>query len=216
MDLKAIVFDWDQTLWDSWAVHQGGIEYAAQSVGLPKPSKERIVATFKGVLEEHLAFLLGNSEESLRYYLEFYKAHRRRLSRLFPEVWEPLQALYGAGYRLAVLSNKVRLAVMEDVREARLEDLFETTLCRDDLGITKPEPGGLQHVLNELQIVPREALYVGDAPSDMECARRAGVGSVGALWGCIDIPALVAAEPDTLWNQPQEALKLIPSPKFLY
>ena len=215
MDLKAIVFDWDQTLWDSWAVHQGGIEYAAECVGLPKPSKERIIATFRGVLEEHLAFLLDDNGESLEHYLEFYKTHRQHLSRLFPEVSAPLQALHGAGYRLALLSNKVRPAVMEDVRETGLGDLFQTTLCRDDLGIPKPEPGGLLHVLNDLQVAPGEALYVGDAPSDMECARRAGVGSVGALWGCIDVPALVAAEPDTLWHQPQEALGLLPALKPL-
>ena len=62
---------------------------------------------------------------------------------------------------------------------------------------------------DRLQVPPGNALYVGDAPWDVECARRAGVTSVGALWGCVDPDALMASRPDQLWREPQEALGLL-------
>ena len=207
--IRAVVFDWDQTLWDSWTLHLGAIQYAAGPLGLPEPSHQRILDTFGGTLEHHLARLYGASDEPLRHYLEYYRAQRQALGGLFPGVAEVLAALRAGGYRLAVLSDKVQSAGLEELEMAQLTDLFHAAVFRDGTSLAKPHPQSLLRTLEQLQVAPEEALYVGDAPWDVECARRAGVTSVGALWGSVDTVALVASGPDQLWHQPEEALGLL-------
>jgi HAD superfamily hydrolase (TIGR01509 family) len=208
-EIRAIVFDWDQTLWDSWTLHLRGIQHAAGSLDLPEPSPQRVLDTFGGTLEEHLVRLYGSMERPLAGYMEFYRAHRGALGRLFPGVAEVLEALRRAEYRLAVLSDKVVAAGREELALVDLADCFHAAVFRDGASLAKPHPQGLLRTLDELHVAPEEAMYVGDAPWDVECARRAGVRSVGALWGCVDVPALLAARPDLVWREPSQALKLL-------
>ena len=207
--IRAVVFDWDQTLWDSWKLHLGAIRHAGSFSGHPVPSTQRILDTFGGTLEEHLARLYGSLDGPMQGYLEFYHAQRLAMARLFPGVAEVLASLRAAGYRLAVMSDKVESAGLEEVAMVKLEETFHAAVFRNGTLLAKPEPQSLLHTLDMLHVTPEEALYVGDAPWDMECARRAGVTSVGALWGTVDVDALMASKPDRVWKQPQEALGLL-------
>ena len=207
--IKAVIFDWDQTLWDSWKLHLGAIQHAASFAGQVSPSPERILDTFGGTLEEHLVRLYGSLERPMQGYLEFYHAQRLAMGRLFPGVAEVLASLRAAGYRSVVLSDKVESAGLEEVAMVKLEETFHAAVFRNGTLLAKPEPESLLHTLDMLHVTPAEALYVGDAPWDMECARRAGVTSVGALWGTVDVDALMAAKPDQVWRAPHEALGLL-------
>lgn len=204
-----MVFDWDQTLWDSWDLHLGAIQHAAGFSGNPVPSTQRILDTFGGALEDHLVRLYGSRERPMEGYLEFYRAQRQAMAGLFPGVAEVLSSLRAAGYRLAVMSDKVESAGLEEVAMVKLEETFHAAIFRNGTLLAKPAPEGLLHTLDMLDVTPEEALYVGDAPWDMECARRAGVTSVAALWGTVDVDALMASKPGQVWREPQEALGLL-------
>lgn len=47
----------------------------------------------------------------------------------------------------------------------------------DDCNCRKPKPGMILQALNEHNIDPQASLIIGDKPSDLEAARRAGVKS---------------------------------------
>ncbi len=47
----------------------------------------------------------------------------------------------------------------------------------DDCNCRKPKPGMILQALNEHNIDPQASLIIGDKPSDLEAARRAGVES---------------------------------------
>ena len=59
--ISLLVFDWDQTLWDSWEVHWRAIDHAARGIGATTPTKQEIVASFSSRLEDQLGKLFGQS-----------------------------------------------------------------------------------------------------------------------------------------------------------
>ena len=68
----------------------------------------------------------------------------------------------------------------------------------------KPGPEPIEHAL-ELLGRPREgAVYVGDAASDLQAARAAGVAAVGVTWGAFDYDGLAAERPDAIATSPAE------------
>ena len=46
---------------------------------------------------------------------------------------------------------------------------------------TKPHPEGLNKAIKHLQLSPKETLYVGDLPHDIEAGKRAGILTVAVV-----------------------------------
>lgn len=202
-----VVFDWDQTLWDSWELHLRSLQYASQQMGLPAPSAQEVVAVYQGTLEDHLKRLYGmQAQRAEGQYLEFYRDHWRSLGRLFPGVRRLVERLAGEGYALALLSNKVRWAGEQELEEAGLRGIIQVSLFKEDVQEAKPAPEGLRRIVETLGITPQQAVFAGDTAGDVQCARRAGAVSAAALWGSLDTAALLASFPDLAWRRPEEAL----------
>ena len=113
--------------------------------------------------------------------LEFKVHYKRRCgtrSQPYPHVREVLQALRGAGAKLALVTNK------ESVFTHRLLDLhalapfFDAIVCGDSLGRKKPDPLGVMHCMQRLGVQPQRSLFVGDSCIDVATARAAAI----AVW----------------------------------
>lgn len=72
------------------------------------------------------------------------------------------------------------------------EDAVEDRYRVADHPDRKPNPGMLLRALADFGVAPSDAVMIGDKPSDMEAARRAGVR--GAPYEGGDLEALVARE----------------------
>jgi D-glycero-D-manno-heptose 1,7-bisphosphate phosphatase len=70
------------------------------------------------------------------------------------------------------------------------EDALEARYRVADHPDRKPNPGMLLKALADFAVAPWDAIMIGDKPSDMEAARRAGVA--GFLYRGGDLDAFVA------------------------
>jgi pyrophosphatase PpaX len=52
-------------------------------------------------------------------------------------------------------------------------------------------------------------VYVGDAPSDLQAARAAGVAAVGVTWGAFDYDGLAVERPDAIATTPAELARIL-------
>ena len=64
--VRAIVFDWDLTLWNSWDIHLAAVAHVAERLDLPLPPKEEIAATYSSPFERYLEGL--SASEPRRQY----------------------------------------------------------------------------------------------------------------------------------------------------
>ncbi len=70
----------------------------------------------------------------------------------YPEVRTVLETLKAAGMKLAILSNGTPLMLQAAVSGAGLDDVLETILSVEDVGVYKPDPSVYQLAVDRLQI----------------------------------------------------------------
>jgi HAD superfamily hydrolase (TIGR01509 family) len=56
-----------------------------------------------------------------------------------------------------------------------IEEYIKDIVCFEDTENHKPHPDPLFLIAQKLDIKPEEAVYIGDAKTDLECARSAGM-----------------------------------------
>ena len=65
MPLKAIVFDWDLTLWNSWDLHLQLMQSTADALGLPQPTAAQVAQQYHRPFFRHLTWFFGDDEQRL-------------------------------------------------------------------------------------------------------------------------------------------------------
>lgn len=137
--------------------------------------------------------VFGDNTEAKRVAHHAYnQAYRRYFGQVVPfqpGAYEYLCALRAMGIRLAVVTNRNREFLekeLQTVDEGRWQDLFEVTVCADDVTEYKPDPQVISRALEKLALpADTDVWYVGDSYVDMQTASRAGVAGVfynGACW----------------------------------
>jgi phosphoglycolate phosphatase len=112
-----------------------------------------------------------------------YSTHVASRSVLFPGVAETLRALAAEGWRLAVCTNKPRLATHALLAAVGLAPLFSAVGAGDSFPVRKPDPAHLLATLRAAGGDPARAVMAGDHRNDVLAARGAGVPCVFAAWG---------------------------------
>jgi len=95
------------------------------------------------------------------------------------------------------------------LREFRLTTLFAARVCSGDTTRKKPHPEPLRLALRKMKLDPSTCVYVGDAPQDVEMARRAGVRAIGVLGPFPTEKRLRAAKPEFLMDSLEELPDLL-------
>lgn len=191
-----IVFDWDQTLWNSWNFHVKTIGRTASSMGVEAPSEEEVASTFIVPFVRHVGNLFPqNPDGAMEAYMSLYIAHIQDAGGLFPGVADALVALRDAGYLLALFSDKRQKYGKMELDISGVGNLFDHVRFLDNRRPYKPNPTGLRQVLGTLAAKPDSAMYVGDSPVDIQCARNCGMAGTAALWGTLNRDALLGEDP---------------------
>lgn len=195
---ELLVFDWDGTLMDSATAIVGALQSACADLDLPVPSEERARYIIGLGLNDAMNHVLPDVDPA--HYPKIVERYRvRYLQRdadtaLFPGAAELVAALNGAGFLLAVATGKGRRGLERVLESTGLKGLFHASRCADE-GHSKPDPGMLVALLNELGVASEQALMIGDTTHDMEMARAAGVARVAAAYGAHSRDALLAFAP---------------------
>ncbi len=205
MQLKAVVFDWDLTLWNSWDIHLALINQTADELGYPRPAPADVGREYSRPFLQHLAwFFPGDQEKVLDTYMGFYQAAVWQERRLYPGVPEILKRLKENGYRTAVLSDKRQVFGVPEFEYSGIGGFVDRALFFGDGMIPKPDPSGLVDLMRTLEVSPSECLFVGDSHRDIKCAQRAGAWSGAALWASVEPELVLALNPEFRWDRVEE------------
>ena len=208
---RAVVFDFDGTLADSYAAITASVNHVRAHHGLP-PLAEPEVRRHVGHGVVHLLHHLvpgADPEADVARYRAHHPSVLRDGTRLLPGVADTLAALHRAGFRLAVCSNKPRVFTQPLLGMLGLAPLLGAVVGPEDVTRLKPAPDMLRAALRALAAAPAEALYVGDMVVDIETARAAGVPVWVIATGSDAAAALRAAGPDRLLTAFTEVAELL-------
>jgi HAD superfamily hydrolase (TIGR01509 family) len=209
MHLEAVIFDMDGTLFDSATVIPEAYIAAVLAGGGREWAPEDIISAYSlGPPAVMLTHLLGRRSSALdlkRYYSEL--AMRARALAPYRGIETVLRELRQR-LPIAVFSGASREACRILLEGAGLSQYFETVVGGDEVPDPKPDPAGIVLACARLGVPPSAAAYVGDAPADIEAARRSEAMAVAAGWGHQFSPQVPA---DLVLQRPENILSLAPA-----
>ena len=197
-NLRGVIFDLDGTLGNTLPLCIAAFRQAIEPLAARSLTDAEIIATF-GPSEEGTIRALApdHFEAGVADYLRHYEVLHTICPEPFPEVLDLLNDLKNRSIRLGLVTGKGAKSAWVSLRQFGMADMFECVEAGDPDGPRKAE--GIQQILAYWGLKPSEAVYVGDAPSDVIAARTAGVAIVGAAWAETTERELLAAQkPDAL------------------
>ena len=118
---------------------------------------------------------------------EFYRISKEHYTKEFilayPNCREVLLKLKEKGFRLGVVTNKVRDLAEVTLKVVMLDDVMEYLVGINDVKTPKPDKEGIMQAMNALGGDIKHTLYVGDNNMDLLSANNAGVDTLLVTWG---------------------------------
>ena len=130
---------------------------------------------------------------------EWLRLYEEECPDLHPDALRCLSLLKESGLKLALVSNGSRLRVEKELARFGLGQSFETVLFGEKREELKPSPVMIQRALGAMGVEPRDAVYVGDSPADIQAAKNARVPSVAIARGPIQAARLRGEKPDRMF-----------------
>ncbi len=177
---KAVVFDWDNTLVDTWPVIHASLKVTFEAMDQEPwtfaETKERVSKSLRDSFPEQF----GDRWEEARdvFYTAFEQNHLTALEPL-DRAQDLLQHLQTEGHTLALVSNKTGKYLRLEVEHLGWGAYFSAVVGAGDAVRDKPDPAALDLALKPKGLaVDRSVWFIGDSRSDMELARNTGCSSI--------------------------------------
>ncbi len=173
---RAILFDWDNTLIDSWPVIHDALNVTLEAFGLAPWTLDEIRLRVGKSLRNTFPALFGAKwkEAEQVFYRRFAGCHLERLQSR-PGAGRMLAELQGAGLYLGVVSNKRGDYLRREAAHLGWRDYFGRIVGANDAAEDKPAKAPVAMALAGSGVSPGQQVWIaGDAEIDLECARNAG------------------------------------------
>lgn len=184
---KAILFDWDNTLVNTWPTIIECYNNTFRALGRAPWSPQEVRDRAHGSLRDHFPKLFGEraGEAEAVFYDTFHRIHLERLEPL-PGADQLLARASGLGCYVAVVSNKVGTNLRTEVAHLGWDRWITRAVGARDALRDKPAPDPIFLALDGTGIAPDFSVWmVGDTPADLKCAHAAGVLPV--YFGSVEI-----------------------------
>lgn len=114
---------------------------------------------------------------------ERHELEAAKTTSLLPSVVETLKILKEMGLKIGLCTVNSEKSAIYILKRFGIADFFDAVIPRNKVKHVKPSGEHLEAVLKALKVSPKEALLVGDATRDMQCAKELKVMAVGLSTG---------------------------------
>ena len=173
---RAVLFDWDNTLVNTWPTIVECYHDTFTSLGMKPWTAEEVHVRAHGSLRDLFPKLFGSqaSEAERVFYETFRRIHLERLEPL-PGADTLLARCHDAGWYVAVVSNKVGDNLRTEMAHLGWQRWIVRAVGAKDARRDKPAPDPIYLALDGTGIAPDESVWmVGDSLADLQCAHAAG------------------------------------------
>ncbi|MFW9878185.1 MAG: TIGR02253 family HAD-type hydrolase [Candidatus Thorarchaeota archaeon] len=184
--VKLIGFDLDDCLFDSTGLSERarvkGIE-AMIGLGL-KIEREKAIQIIREIVDEygsnsskHYNYFIrrlnqiGGNIEYISYNTRYkyiaaavmaYHEEKVNSIRLYDDVKECLMRLRNLSIKTAIITDGIPIKQYEKILRLKIDDLIDSIVISDEIGIRKPNPELFYYWLKKFAITGQETIYIGD------------------------------------------------------
>lgn len=209
---RAVLFDLDGTLVDSYAALTEAVNHARRREDLDELSPARIRTLVGDGLEKLLQRAFERTDiapSTVDAFESRYDEVCCQESKVLADVESTLDRLASLGVEMAVCTNKPTVFSRKILDFLGLSRHFRAIVGPDAAGARKPEARHLLVTLQSVRCAPEETLFVGDMPIDVRAARNSGIDVAVVATGASTREQLTAAEPDHFLERFSDLIKIV-------
>jgi pyrophosphatase PpaX len=194
---KAVVFDADGTLLDSFELIVSAYRHVAETHNLRIPSAGEVRAQLGKTLPDIFRHFYPDEDiEKLLNTNSAFVAANAMNSAAFEGVEELLLELTADGVKLAILTGGG--AKIHDVlKQHHLDGYFTSVIHHERIKNPKPDPEGFMLACHECGTTPQDTVMVGDTTFDIETGKNAhALATIAVTHGFGELADLKRVQPD--------------------
>lgn len=177
--IKAIIFDIDGVLLDSFEANLKFFQDLMIKTGYRPPTREEFITIFHLSMMDAIKELTkSDSGEEIKRIWEIGRSREVEydvdLLKVPEGIGEVLEKL-SKNYLLGIVTSRIKESVYESPKLAKLEKYFKGEVSYQDTKNHKPHPEPLLFAAEKLKVKPKECVYIGDVENDIKAARAAGM-----------------------------------------
>ncbi|UOQ46412.1 pyrophosphatase PpaX [Halobacillus salinarum] len=209
MSIRTILFDLDGTLIDTNELIIASFMHTIEQHGGRSYSRQEVLDFIGPPLKESLSKIDPDRvDELIEVYRKHNIEHHNAYVKAYEGVVETVQLLKERGFKLGIVTTKLRNTVELGLNITGLDGLFDTIITLDDVTNAKPHPEPVAKALQALDSCASEALMVGDNTHDIEGGKNAGTKTAGVAWTVKGREVLEQLHPDYMLMQMNDLLEI--------
>lgn len=174
---KAIIFDWDNTLVDTWPLIQTAIDTTMVEMGKEPWGLAKVVDNVHKSMRESFPVIFGKDwEVAGEIYKNTYRSINLNKLRFLPKALDLINKLEEKNILQFVVSNKIGVTLRKEAAALEVDKKFFTLVGSLDASYDKPskEPVELALLGSDLDPKKDEIWFIGDTVADIDCAYNSG------------------------------------------
>lgn len=187
---KCILFDLDGTLVDSSLDIANATNYTLTRLGYDPLEVSKIMEYVGSGVRQLIEGAIGASahdhedlsKQAFDYFTQYYVEHIADYSKWYPNVMEVLNEL-SRRHKIGILTNKPMIFTRPLLNILDVHKKFTHIATCGDSYPKKPDPEGALALMNQLNVLPDETLFVGDSYIDVQTARASGMKMAFVRYG---------------------------------
>ncbi|MGG3571531.1 pyrophosphatase PpaX [Bacillus gobiensis] len=209
MKVNTILFDLDGTLINTNELIIASFLHTLEHYFPGKYKREQVLPFIGPSLHTTFTGLKpGHEEDMIKMYREFNHKMHDELVTEYETVYETLEQLKQSGFKLGIVTTKLKNTVTMGLKLTGLERFFEAIVTLDDVENEKPHPEPVLKALKQLNSKPGEAIMVGDNYHDIESGKSAGTKTAGVAWSIKGKDYLAKYKPDYMLDKMSDLIAI--------
>ena len=197
--IALIVYDFDGTLVDTLFDIADSVNLTLADLSLSQLPRETIRKYVGKGVEHLMSQTLDDTDftdipQAVSLFKKHYSENLVKHTDFYPHGRDILE--HFKNKKQAICSNKPEGFVRQILESLNGLQPFDAILGGDSVKSKKPDPEGLNSILEQLNVSADEAVLIGDSPVDIETGKRAGVYTCVVNYGLGFAEEIAAAKPD--------------------
>ena len=208
--ITTLLFDLDGTLIDTNELIIASFLHTLEHYYPNQYTREDVFEFIGPSLVETFSKLdIERAKEMIEHYREHNHLHHDLLVQEYEGVYETIRTLKERGYKVGIVTTKMRKAVERGLIKGRLDSFFDVVVTFDDVKKTKPDPEPIELALELIGSSADETIMVGDNSHDILAGKQAGTKTAGVAWTLKGRDYLEQFKPDYMLENMRDLLTIL-------
>lgn len=177
---KAVIFDWDNTLVNTWPIIHEALVATFKEMGQQPWTLEQTMARVRKSMRDSFPEVFGpNWQKAGELYQQHYRENHLKKLEALPQAQQALEKVKSLGLYNTVVSNKRGHNLRKEIEHLGWTPYFSKIVGADDAARDKPHTDPVHMAFEKSGMTPgSDVWFVGDSEIDLECALNCGCTAI--------------------------------------